>query len=262
MATATAPRGARCTLHAARSHGRRDHIVVGGHGMGVHKLVANRLLLLLLLLLVLGGRHELGPSPAQLQRRVLGRHAKLVVGVLGPLQVAAHGRALVVAPVDVEEPEQQAQEDHHQDGGHDGRHDGGGVRVQSVGGLVAVRAVAPLGVVAVSAAGLAGGHVGQMAHVVVPGLTQAVRAVAAVARALAPAAREGGVEARARTIGTAPLCDARGQGFEDGDGARVDEKVLDVDLVVEVELRVVDEEGVWKIEIILALPKAEDFAPS
>ena len=95
------------------SHGRRDHIVVGRHGVGVHQLICCRL----------GGLGlQLGPLAAQLQRRVLGRHPKLMIGVLKPLQVAAHCCRLVVAAIQVEEADQQAQQHHRQDARYDGRH--------------------------------------------------------------------------------------------------------------------------------------------
>jgi len=161
-----------------------------------------------------------------------------MIGLLHPLQVAAHPRALVVAAVHVQEAGEQAQQDHRQQAGHHRRHHPRGSRVQGVGGAVSVRAVPPFGVSALGA--VAGGRVGDVTLVVVPGLAQPVSTVAAVARALAPRAVEGGVLARARAVGAAFLRDAGGQRAEDGDGARVDEKVLDVDLVVQVELGVVE----------------------
>ena len=96
----------------------------------------------------------------------------------------------------------------------------------------------PLGVALV----VAGGGVGRVAYVVIPGLPQAVRTVTAVARTLAPAAQERGVLARVGAVYAALLRHTGGQGAENCDSARVDENVVNVDLVVEVQLRVVQEE--------------------
>ena len=107
--------------------------------------------------------------------------------------------------------------------------------------------MAPLHVVAAGGAGangVAGCRVLQVAVVIVPDLSQAVRAVAAVLRGRAPHAVEGRVVAQRRARAAALLGHAGGQRPEDGDGARVNVYVLDVDLVVEMQLGAVQQKGV------------------
>ena len=83
-----------------------------------------------------------------------------------------------------------------------------------------------------------------MALVEVPGLPFPIRPVAAVPGRLAPVAGEVG-RGRERGAGAAAwLADARGQRLEHRHCPSVDVDVVDVDLVVEVKLGALEEEGV------------------
>lgn len=162
---------------AGRSHARGYHIVVGRHVDRVDELadgfgLGGGLGGLRLLLAELEGRH-LGA----------GRPAELLVLLAQRLEVAAQRAVLVVHGVQIEEGHAEAQQHDHGQGGDDGGDDGGG---GGGGGGVGAGAGAPLGVAA--GGRRAGGGVLYVAGGLVPRLAPPVRAVTAVARALAPGA--------------------------------------------------------------------------
>ena len=166
---------------------------------------------------------------------------ELIVGADQDLDLAANHSVLIVLPVEEEEGGKQHQQHNHEEAGNHGRDDrrGRGDRGGHTRTRQGVRAVSPLHVVVV-----AGGRVLEVAAVVVPDLAEPVRTVAAVLGGPAPHAVEGRVLAQRHARTAALLGDAGGLGAEDGDGASVNVDVLDVDLVVEVQLGAVQQEGV------------------
>ena len=91
---------------------------------------------------------------------------------------------------------------------------------------------------------LAAGGVLQVALVEVPRLPLSVRPIAAVPGRLAPVAGEVGGGREGGAGGAARLADARRQCLEHGHRPGVDVNVVNVDLVVEVKLRALEEESI------------------
>ena len=142
--------------------------------------------------------------------------------------------------IEIKEGHAHGQEHDDGDDGDDDGDDGAGGGLLALPPLQAARP--PLCVSSPGA--LAGGGVLQVALVEVPGLLFPIRPVAAVLSRLAPVAGEVG-RGRERGAGAAAwLADARGQRLEHRHCPGVDVDVVDVDLVVEVKLGALEEEGV------------------
>ena len=145
-----------------------------------------------------------------------------------------------VLTIEVEEGHTHGQEHDDGDDGDDDGDDGASGRLLPLISLQT--ACPPLSVP--SAWALAAGGVLEVALVEVPSLPLPVCPVAAVSGCLAPVAGEVGGGREGGAGGAARLADARRQCLEHRHRPRVDVNVVDVDLVVEVKLRALEEKSV------------------